>query len=918
MTEEIQVGTPTPNVPAPLGASAPSGANVPAPKRASKLFTILGGFLILTAVAAAGYFYVWPKLMGHTPPSLEVDTGQLAQGMLKEGKKGFAEFEGNEAVPATCNGEKIILPKGVDYIYSTTPITFEDVYKSLKPDAGLTFLFAFYSPEEIVKAKVNSADVETKYDQATFYLYPTKKSVYKDVVDVKLENGSKYVIPPYRGFVALVTKDAVLCGGNFKEASSNLKLENDDFVSAVKSLATVPEGWVLLPLNVFSKDNAPLVGIVYGTKAVTENLWLQSNSATAEEVPFDKFKNIGSDSNLKAKIEQSLAWVYMDESVDMVKFVNDVLKTETVFELSTAVYSPENNVLTLTFNASVKIPEGVKDYSDVFQVYKLDKEGKKEGKGFLAISGIKPDGNVVAVQFDEKVKPLADGRYRIDVKEVTDEKGKVLAIGSAQFDVSSSGALQVEGPEAVAPIIDGLDYAKRGDGLGYVNVRFSENVKQASTETLPLFTVSKKSGDPVLPCVFDKIDKVNVTLKCDPPLAEGTYSIFKVEGIVDESGNKVDLSNSKTEFTVEKDAVEVEGPVLNEKADLAADMRSITLHFDKEVTIVESQNDPLNEEVFRVCPETPTGGCGDLTKNLALEKSEVSADSKDIVVFLTGASVKSLVAGEIYRVTMPGEVVSKTDLSATATGSAMFAVPKVEGVEEHEDKGEITASATYNVKDVDIGNNYIVVVFSAPVKVVDMNLGCSWLKVYDGHNNFFEVDDCWFDESPMDGGTKLYAIPLDVLNGDYTLTMSNLVGEKGEKVPESVAFSASAPKAEAPAEPAEPVLAKVQEAKLKSTQGQLFIVITFDKVVAASETSVVKLYRVKEGGAKDGEVNLGETTISFGGSNSFGEEVYVDYSETLGSGEYIVEVSGFTDYPSEEPNSDVVDPVNNWAKFTVE
>ncbi len=207
-----------------------------------KLLALLS--VTLVAVVGIGYLTVNALSATKNPPVLEADLTSLAQGKLST-SRGFATLP--SSYEATCTGADLSLNSGINYLFSTEDISMESIADSLKfsGDNG-QYLIAFYS-----NGSTNGE--KSDFSNTNWYIYPTKDSVYKGVVDVQRDQDtSKYIIPAYRGFALIVnTNETKVCGSTIKLSNDTANvwegIKKDDFVGL-----SFPEGWVMIPMY----DNA--------------------------------------------------------------------------------------------------------------------------------------------------------------------------------------------------------------------------------------------------------------------------------------------------------------------------------------------------------------------------------------------------------------------------------------------------------------------------------------------------------------------------------------------------------------------------------------------------------------------------------------------------------------------------------------
>jgi hypothetical protein len=440
-------GNPQPDVPVP-GVGAVSEASLGAVSKAailsSKLKIAIGAlsFVALVVSSVTYYFY---DAEGSGPPTLQLDTASLSKGMMQD-NRGLATFEGNEEFSCP-SGKYEELSGRMNNVYSTKAVSFEDVYKSLKPEAGLKFLIAFYSPGE----KVSGLDgKDASYDENTFYMYPTSKSPFKGagdvkIKDVKLEDGN-YVIPAYRGFKVMVSKDAKICGENFVTADSKdskLKKSGKDYAEdLLQNLSALPKGWVMIPVAA-DKDALKRTKDVVGD--YFDQGYLQSG--------VDDFEKIDSFSSADPKFR--MVWFEMNEGIDTAVVLKKFLEAEAKMNESNKfegvkkevkVYDGEKVVVDEK-SADEKSEDTGKDGESVVSGNETTSEDKEvaekkvaaegestgEGEGNTDVEGTGKDGQP-AVSGDETTS---------EDKEVAEKKvvaeGEDVGEGEENTDVEGTG-----------------------------------------------------------------------------------------------------------------------------------------------------------------------------------------------------------------------------------------------------------------------------------------------------------------------------------------------------------------------------------------------------------------------------------------------------------------------------------------------
>lgn len=179
------------------------------------LVSIFTAVLIVGIIG--GVFYFRSKSVDNTPPKLGLGSVSI-QGMLKEGRQGFLEFEEKditafEARREDFEGEPIQLASGVNYVYAEEKLTVEDIVECVDPEAG-SFLFAHYD-----------------YKEKIFSTYP--KGPFEETKEKDLD----YEIKPGNAFVLIVREDAdAYCLKSAKEQA--------DYVFR-ELLPDNEQGWIL-------------------------------------------------------------------------------------------------------------------------------------------------------------------------------------------------------------------------------------------------------------------------------------------------------------------------------------------------------------------------------------------------------------------------------------------------------------------------------------------------------------------------------------------------------------------------------------------------------------------------------------------------------------------------------------------------
>ncbi len=290
-------------------------------KPSKKLFAILAT-AFLAVLGVVGYI----SLAGDTndaPPYLEMDTSSLMQGKLSK-LKGFAELKTSDKY-SCVEGKEVILAKGINYIFSTQPMTFVDIANSLKFDKkDGQYLIAFFSPGDDRAGK--------GFDKEGWYFYPTSHAPYKTMNDkgvgysrFDIENGDgiEYVVPPYRGFVITVNNsETKICGDSLKLATDKevfAKLADGDVFMKLlyEDMKYWPKGWIMMPFGI--DVAAALKDGNYDSALGFDfsHVFMQTDRATFEKEFTAEDKN-----------DYLMFWVKMNKAFDWEKFWNDLKEVE--------------------------------------------------------------------------------------------------------------------------------------------------------------------------------------------------------------------------------------------------------------------------------------------------------------------------------------------------------------------------------------------------------------------------------------------------------------------------------------------------------------------------------------------------------------------------------------------------------------
>ncbi|MBL4694555.1 hypothetical protein JKY72_04270, partial [Candidatus Gracilibacteria bacterium] len=250
------------------------------PPHSSKLKWLL---IILVAALLSGagaYYFLNFAESNDEPPTLSMDSSGL-QGMLKEGKQGFLEYEATDtAIYTTIKNDKVdakvsatTIKTGVNYYHADTDLTVKEIVECIDPVAQRV-LVAYYSPGETSKDKA-------------YHVFP--KGPFLGTQTIADE--ATFTIPAGRGF-AVIAKEAseTYC---FSASSEKSK------VATANPVKKGEKGWALI-----AADKEKLNELLSPFKGQAVNVWAQDGDNS-----FTKIESTLTDGYTHTLSDHSLVWV---------------------------------------------------------------------------------------------------------------------------------------------------------------------------------------------------------------------------------------------------------------------------------------------------------------------------------------------------------------------------------------------------------------------------------------------------------------------------------------------------------------------------------------------------------------------------------------------------------------------------------
>jgi len=483
-------------------------------KPSKKLFAILTT-AFLAVLGVVGYI----SLAGDAhdaPPYLEMDTSSLMQGKLSK-RDGFAKLPSTYGY--ACSGEGNLLEGNVNNVFSTKPVTFEEVANSLKFNKkDGQYLIAFFSPGDDKAGK--------GFDEEGWYFYPTSDSPYKtgdyEEFNIKTDEGAKYTIPPYRGFQIVVNNsETKICGDSLKLATDKevfAKLaDGDAFMKLLyEEMKYWPEGWIMMP---FGKE----VAVALSDKDYASELDFDISSVFMQ-TDRSTFKK---EFTAEDKNDYLMFWVKMGKAFDWEKFWNDLKKGEDAEE-----------------------EEDIDDPTDGYGDNDNGDEDEDDEDVVLKISNILDDfelnvtDSIVTILDSYKLK--VGGNYIVSIPDefcastncIFKDFGSVFTMPNVLVE----GAVYDSSKNQIKISLDRIVYASAGMGIkvyksGEIN---EENLVDLGTPT----SLSLEGGTDVY---SGNIVVVDISTNLVP----GNY-IVEIDGLTDITGQKdvIDPSHKSTQFVV--------------------------------------------------------------------------------------------------------------------------------------------------------------------------------------------------------------------------------------------------------------------------------------------------------------------------------------------------------------------------------
>jgi len=287
-------------------------------------------FLIAVALMfVGGGAYLFLSTFGASlePPTLELNTSSMAQGMARNSVKqipGFAKFTDADVEAYSCNPKfEIELGSRTVNLFAKQKVTMKEIMSAIHPTKDSQYLIAFYMP----------ASADEKLSKDTYYLYPTDSSPFVGgrSFDVKGIIDGEFEVPAYRGFQIIIDNSKTLfCKGSlFKTSTDNIWYRNDGeaipfdaVVDILKSIRVLPKGWVLLPAG----NNTSVIGgliDLFGKDAV-DVVYYQDNSGEFREFDYDKDWNKVSDTG--TKLVYNTAWFQLKQKVNVAHIIDEILE----------------------------------------------------------------------------------------------------------------------------------------------------------------------------------------------------------------------------------------------------------------------------------------------------------------------------------------------------------------------------------------------------------------------------------------------------------------------------------------------------------------------------------------------------------------------------------------------------------------
>ena len=267
-----------------------------APNRILRSIVAIVAAVVVLGGAGGVYYYMSqqnPQEQKDTapsdPPALKMST---LQG--KSVETGFFVFDATDVLSAPADSQFATAKKGVNFFYSTTEKSVQELIAHVKPVAGMKLLFAFYSPGETDRP-------------ACYYVYPV--GPYQSTC--LISDITTFKIPAYRGFALIANQDFDYVKSSASSAAWGIKSSTEPAGSFNLALKDNESGWVLVPMADLNKltgtDPEKMNKMVSPYKVRLEKLYPQNGTAsfTPQAVALDSFQQIPGN--------YSMVWVKMKQ-----------------------------------------------------------------------------------------------------------------------------------------------------------------------------------------------------------------------------------------------------------------------------------------------------------------------------------------------------------------------------------------------------------------------------------------------------------------------------------------------------------------------------------------------------------------------------------------------------------------------------